>query len=60
MLLEKGRGDRNGGGGLEEVPVPEDVLGVHKVLDRLDHPQAHVGDSVPHPLLPKFPHSMVM
>lgn len=45
---------------LEEVPVAEDVIWVNIVLDRLEHPHADVGNGLPHPLLPKFPHSMVM
>lgn len=48
MLL----GSRNS----EQVPVAEDVVGVDVVLDGFEHPHADVGDGVPHPPLPKFPH----
>lgn len=41
---------------LEEVSVAEDVIWVHVVLDRLEHPHADAGDALSHPLLPKFPH----
>lgn len=43
-------------GNLEEVPVAEDVIGVHVVLHRLEHPHADIGDGFSHPLFPKFPH----
>lgn len=45
---------------LEEVPVAEDVIWVHIVLDGLEHPDTHIGDGLSHPLLAKFPHSMMM
>lgn len=57
-FLEKGEIKLSGD--LEEVPVAEDVIGVHVVLDRLEHPDADAGDGLSHPLLPKFTHSMVM
>lgn len=41
---------------LDEVPVAEDVFGVHVVLDRLKHAHADIRDGLSHPLLPKFPH----
>lgn len=55
MLLEK-KVRWTGTRRLEEVPVAEDVFGVHVVLDGLEHPHADIGDGVSHPLLPKFPH----
>lgn len=56
MLLEKGEIKMDSSGKLEEVPVAKDVMGVHVVLDRLEHPHADIGDGVSHPLLSKFPH----
>lgn len=47
---------RLGRGNSEQVPVAEDVAGVHVVFDGFEHPHADIGDRVPHPLFPKFPH----
>ena len=41
---------------LEEIPVAKDVVRIHVFLDGLQHPQAHVRDALPHPVLAKFPH----
>lgn len=60
-LLEKKRlGEELSGAAekSEEVPVAEDVFGVHKVLDGLEHSHSHTGDGFPHPLFPKFAHWM--
>lgn len=46
---------RSGAGSSEQVPVAEDVVGVHVVLHGLEHPHANVGDGFSHPLFPKFP-----
>lgn len=48
--------DRSGNS--EEVPVAKDIVGVHVVLDRLEHPHADIGDGFSHPPFPKFPHWM--
>lgn len=56
MLLEKGEIKMDRSEKLEEVPVAEDVIGVHVVFDRLQHPHADIRDGLSHPLLSKFPH----
>lgn len=45
---------------LEEVSVAENVIWVHIILDGLEHPDTQAGDALLHPLLPKFPNSVVV
>lgn len=58
MLLENSEIKMDKSWKLEEVPAAEDVIWVHVVFDRLEHPHADIGDCLAHPLLPKFPHWM--